>query len=280
MGLLFTLIAIGGVSIGATIDKLNFSKNHISFRQVMALVFLAMSVSLLLFIIVTKQPFPKFSLFSFGLIALIALVSFAGNIFDYLSLKVDDLSLREPMLDFEPILAGLVGYFLFPAERRIGFLVAFILGAFVVYWGTHRRSLRKLQRKGMSYLLLSAVFYALLPSIYKVAMVYIGPAYISFFRVTAILLLTMLFFPVRKLHRLSPGKVAYSFSAGIFYALAAVAGLYAIKALGVVLTSLLMLLGPVLRYLASYFILKEKVRSGEVFASFLLVAVILVSIFI
>jgi glucose uptake protein GlcU len=62
------------------------------------------------------------------------------------------------------------------------------------------------------------------------------------------------------------------------YAVGAVASLYAIQRLGVVLAMLLSLLGPFLRYYSGYFILKENVRKGEMVSSFLLALVVLVPI--
>jgi len=276
MGFLYLFISIFGESAGTTIDKLNFRKNSIAARQLMFLIFIAMAAILTLFIYLTKQPFPRFTLITIGLISLIALVSFSSNVFDILSLKADDLSLREPLCDFEPIVAGLVGYALFPAERKPGFLLAFILGAIIVYYGTHRRKLRRLQKKGMSYLALAISFEALLPSVYKETLGYLSPSYIAWFRVVSVLVLTSLFFPPKKALRASSKKLSYSFLSGIAYSVGAVASIYAIKELGVVLTMLLMLLGPFLRYMAGYFILKEKVRKGEVASSVLLALVVLV----
>ena len=280
MGFLYLFIAIASESAAKTIDKLNFSKTRIASRHLMLLVFVAMSVSLLLFIILTNRPLPELSLIPIILLSLIGLISFGGNVLDFLSLKADDLSLREPLVDFEPILAGLVGYLLFPAERQPGFLLAFGLGALIVYWGTHRRKLRKLQRKGMFYLVLAVLLYALLPSLYKLTLEYVSPEYITFFRVVSILLLTVIFNPVKKLKSLSPPKIVYGFASGIIYAIGAVASLYVIKTFGVVVTALLHLLGPALRYTSGYLILKEKVRRGEVVSSFLLAVVILATIFI
>lgn len=278
MGFLFSLIAILGDSSGKTLDKLNFSKNRITFRQMMLVGFLGMGGSLLVFILLTKQPFPRLSLISLGLVILVALVSFGNNIFDTLSLKADDLSLREPMVDFEPILAGLVGYALFPAERKPLFLVAFVLGALIVYWGTHRRKLRRLQKKGMMYMLLAALLYAFLPSIYKITLAYLSPAYIAFFRIASILVLTNIFLPVKKVGAISRSKWTYGLLAGLIYAIEAIASLYAIKSLGVVLTMVILMLGPALRYWSSYFILKEEVRMGEMVSSFMLTAVVLVAV--
>ena len=278
MGFLYLLLSIIAESTGKTIDKLNFRRNRIAARQMNLLVFFAMAVCLLLFFLVVKQPPPHFALVTIGLIALIALASFGSNVFDVLSLKSDDLSLREPLLDFEPIVAGLIGYMLFPAERKPGFLLAFVLGAFIVYYGTHRRKLRRMQAKGMSYLLLAVCFESMLPSIYKVTLGHLSPFYIALLRCLTVLVLSSLFFRPKNLRKTSAKKFSYSFLSGIVYAVGAVVSLYAIRELGVVLTMLLMLLGPFLRYLSGYFILKEKVRVGEMVSSFLLALVVLVPI--
>jgi drug/metabolite transporter (DMT)-like permease len=278
MGILFALLATIGESIAKTVDKLNFTRNRISSRQLLFLVFLGMFISLLLFIVITRQPLPQFSLITLGLALIIGLVSFASNVLDVLSLRVNDISLREPMLDFEPAVAGLVGYIFFPAERKTGYLIAFILAFFIVRYGTHRRTLQKAQRKGMSYMLLATLLNALLPNMYKVTLGYMSPAYIAFFRVAAVLVLATLFFSFKN-QDYSAKKVTYGLTSGVIYAAETVFSLYAIHILGVVVTMLLLLLGPALRYISGYFILKEKVRRGEVMASLLLAGVVLAAVF-
>src|SRR5665213_718503 len=278
MGLLYLLLSIISESTAKTIDKLNFRRNRIASRQMNLLLFFAMAVCLLLYLLIAKPPLPHFALVTVGLVALIALASFGSNVFDVLSLKADDLSLREPLLDFQPIVAGLIGYMLFPAERKPGFLLAFVLGAVIVYYGTHRRKLRRLQKKGMSYLTLAICFEAFLPSIYKVTLIHLSPFYIALFRVLSVLVLSSLFFPPRNVPHLTSKKFGYAFLSGIVYAIGTVSSLYAIRELGVVLTMLLMLLGPFLRYMSGYFILKENVRKGEIASSFLLALVVLVPI--
>lgn len=277
MGFLYLFISIFSESAGKTIDKLNFARNHINARQYMFLVFLAMYLSLLVFIIADKQPFPHFSAASLGILILIAAFSFGGNVFDCLSVKANDLSLREPLVDFEPIVAGLAAYIIFPAERKPAFLVAFALGALIVRWGIHRRKLRKHQIKGLFYLWIAVFLYAILPSLYKEALIYMSPVYIAFFRLASVLLLTTIFFPYKSTKGLSGKKVWYSSVSGVIYALGAVTSIYAIQVLGVVLTMLFLMLGPAMRYLAGYFILKEKVRRGEIISSLLLALVVLVA---
>ena len=277
MGFLSLFISIFGESAGKTVDKLNFRRNHITVRQDVFFGFLIMSASLLLYVMVTHQPFPHLPLAALAITILIALFSFGDNVFDTLSVKADDISLREPLVDFEPIAAGLVGYALFPAERKTAFLVAFLIGAFIVHWGIHRRKLRKFQSKGMYYLWIAVALQAILPSLYKEALVYLSPVYIALFRLISVLILTSIFFPIKNLRNVTPRLIRYSLAAGIIYAIAAVASIYAIQVLGVVLTMLFYMLGPALRYLSSHFILKEKVRKGEVMSSLLLAAVVLVA---
>lgn len=279
MEFLFPLASIVSEATAKTIDKLNFSTTRISPNYLMRLVFLGMAGSLLVYVLITSKPLPDFSMAAAGFVILIALVSFAGNVFDYLSLKSDDLSLREPMLGFEPILAGLFGYLFFASERNPVLLPAFLLSAVVVYFGTHQRRLGRLQKRGMLYLLLAVLFYALLPSVYKLTLPYISPEYIALFRVVAILLLVSLLLPVRRTKkRLKNGRTArrtvFGLGSGVIYAVGTVTSLYAIQTLGVAQTMLLLTLGPALIYLSGYFILKEKERKGEIISSACLVVIV------
>lgn len=282
MEFLFPLAAIVSEASAKTIDKLNFSHNRISASYLMQLVFVGMSGALLVYVVVASVPLPVWSVVAAGLMVLIAVVSFAGNVFDYLSLKSDDLSLREPMFGFEPILAGLFGYIFFTSDRDPVLLPAFLLSALVVYFGTHQRRLGRLQKKGMFYLLLAVLLYALLPSIYKATLPYVSPEYIALFRVTAILALTFLFFPI-KAHkrRLKKGRsgrqLIYGLTSGVIYAVGTVASLYAIQKFGVAQAMLFLMLGPALIYLSGYFILKEKERKGEIISSACLAVIVLVA---
>jgi glucose uptake protein GlcU len=280
MDFLYLLSSVLGESAGNIFDKINFRRNKVGFRQLLLITFLFMSLFLLGFILLTKPTFPELTIVPVSLVVLIGLFSFGGNAFDYLSLKADDISLREPLLDFEPVLAGLIGYVLFPAERKTPILIAFILGALVVRWGIHRRKLRSAQKKGMGYLLMGIVLYAVLPSLYKEAVNYMSPAYIAFFRVVLILLLTAIVFPVKSLRGYTPRRLWYSLLASAACSVAAVTSLYAIRFYGVVVTMLFMMLGPALRYLGGQFILKEKIRRGEVLASLMLTLIVAVAVFI
>jgi drug/metabolite transporter (DMT)-like permease len=274
MDFLYPLIAVVSDSASQTVERLNFRKHSISATYLMWVVFTGMFGSLLIYVTLTGKPLPQFTIGLIGLLVLIALVSFIANIFDYLSLKADDITLRQPMLSFEPILAGLFGYIFFPSERKPAFLIALILSLAVVHFGLHRRRLGRVQSRGIGYLFMAIVCYALLPSIYKKTLPHMSPEFIAFFRVSAILLLTTIFMPIK--FDLKPSnKVFLGLLAGIFNAVGAVTSLYAFEKLGVVQTSLLLVLAPVLIYISGFFVLREKIHMGELVSSFCLAIIVI-----
>jgi glucose uptake protein GlcU len=279
MGITYLLSSIIAESTGKTIDKLNFRKNKIDPRQSLLVCFVVMTVSVLAYAILSKQPFPSVPLAAVGLLIGIAIFSFGGNVFDEISLQKADLSLREPLVDFEPIATGLIAYALFPSERKPAFLVAFLLGALIVRWGIHRRKLRTSQKKGMFYLWIAVLLYAIVPVFYKDALNYLSPTYIALFRLSSITVLLLLFFRPKRHKKLTGKMFGYSVVAGLAYAVGAVVSLYAIKTYGLVLTMLFLMLGPALRYLAGQFILREKVRRGEVLSSLMLTLVVAIAAF-
>jgi len=276
----YLITSIFAESGGKTLDKLNFRRNKIHPRQSLLLAFMVMVLSVAGYTVVTKQPFPELPLPAVLLLVGIALFSFGGNVFDEISLQKDDLSLREPLVDFEPIATGLIAYLLFPDERKPAILIAFILGAFIVRWGVHHRKLRAYQKKGMTYLWIAVVLYAIVPVFYKEALEYMPPAYIALFRIISIFILILLFFRPKRNKKLTSSMLKYGIPAGVIYAIGAVVSLYAIQSYGLVMTMLFLMLGPALRYLAGQFILHEKVRRGEVLSSLMLAVVVAIAAFV
>lgn len=278
MELFYPLAAVLGFAASELTDKYNYTRTRISPNHVMRLVFLGMSLAIGIYIFTMQIPLPIPSFVAFGLVLLIILVSFVGNISDYLSLRSNDLSLRQPVLGFEPILAALFGQIFFPAERSISFLVAIAASFAIVYLGIYRIRLGKRQRRGLIYLLLAVLLYALLPSIYKLVLPYVSPEWVTLLRVTAILLLAGLFLPVKR-HKKSPRKVLLGLVSGVACAAGSIASLYAILLLGVTQTMLLVLLTPAIIYTFAYLFFGEKFHPSEVAASAALAAIVVVVTF-
>ena len=233
-----------------------------------------MAICLVPYALLSHQPTPTITTTSIVLISAIIGVSFIANVFDALSLKADNLALREPLLDFYPILAGFMGYVFFPEERSLVTLIAFAAGALVMEWGMHRLKMRSLQRKGIVYLILSVCFYAILPTLYHYALEYFSPAYITAIRVLGIILLVSFFMRPKSPRGFTVKRIGYCLASGICASVSAIAGLYAIQTYGVVTTMLFLMLAPALRYLASQYILGETVKKVEIISSLILTLIV------
>jgi glucose uptake protein GlcU len=274
MNFSYLLISIFAESAGKTVDKLNYRRNNIAPRNALFLTFFMMSLCTAGYVFFMPQPQIHLSLNLALLLTGIAIFSFLGNVFDEVSLKTTGLSEREPLINFIPILAGLIGYLLFPEQRDPAALVAFVLGTSIVYWGVGNTHIRKSHNKGMFYLLIGVSLYATLPSMYGQVIKYMSPAELALFRSVAVLILASLFFAPKNWKGFNSKRVHYSFVAGAIYAVGAITSLYAIQAYGVVLTMMFLMLGPALSHLAGWLILREKISRISVISSIMLTLVV------
>lgn len=279
--LFYPIIAVICETTGYLVDKYNYKTTQISVHFLMRLIFLTMGVSLLLYVVVAGIPLLAFSVVAMLLLVLLAIVSFFGNFFDYLSLRNNDLSLRQPILGMEPILASFLGQIFFADERKDIFLIAILLSCAVMYIGYRNTRVSLEQKKGMQYLLIAVAIYAFGPSIYKITLPYISPEYITLFRVLFILILSSVLLPVKRGESKNRNnKIVLGIGAGILYAAGAVASLYAIDAYGVTQTMLLLALTPAIVYLSAHFFFKERVLGRCLLSSACLIAIILGTTFI
>lgn len=274
MNFSFLLVSMFAETAGKTVDKLNYRRNNIAPRNSLFLTFIVMSICTAAYVAVNPQQHIHITLGLAALLAGVALFLFLGNVFDEVSLKTTGLSEREPLVNFEPILAGLIAYLLFPDERNPAALVAFALGTLIIYWSIGRVHFKKSHNKGMLYLLIGVSLYAVLPSLYGLVLKDVSPAELALFRCVSVLMLASLFFAPRKWKGFTTKRVQYGIVAGVFYAVGAITSLYAIEAFGVVLTMMFLMLGPALSHLSGWLILREKINRIAVMSSLMLTLVV------
>lgn len=274
MYFLYPLISVLSESIAKTIDKVNYNKNKVNPRELLFLLFVTMSVGTAVSLLFIDQAFPVLSLSLVGLIILVIVVSFAQNFFDYVGLSTKNLSLREPIINLQPIFASFFAYLLFPSERNIKYLAAIFLGVAIIYIGSSRRKYKLTFDRGVAYLFVGMLCSAILASIYKLGLETISPLYLFLFRATGVLILLQLFFRPN-LKSLKKNQVALGVCSGLIYIAGNLGQLYSIQYLGLNLTILLLLLGPGVIYTASSFVLKEKVQYRQIATSAALLCVII-----
>jgi len=273
MDLLYPILAVISESVGKTADKFNYTRNKIRPRELLFLLFSTIIIGLLASLVFIPQSFPILSLGTVGIIAFMIAISFGQNFFDYVGLHTKNLSLREPISNLEPILASFLAYLLFPSERNVKYIVAIFTGVIILYLGSADRKLKLTFDKGIIYLLLGTVCSAILASVYKFGLETIAPLYLLLFRIIGVLVLTQLFFRPN-LRSLKKPQIGLGVVSGLIYIAGNLTRLYSIQHLGLNITILILLLGPVVVYIASAVVIKEKVQPKQIVASAALLALI------
>ncbi len=279
MDFIYPLLSVVGESVAKTIDKLNYQKNKIMPNQLMFLFLGTMAAGLLISTIFIHQPIPKVSLAVAGLVLLMIVLSFGQNFFDYVGLQTKNLSLREPINNFEPILASFLAYTLFPSEQNIKYVVAILIGSAILYLSNSNKRFRLEFDRGTVYLFLGVVCSAILASVYKLGLESISPFYLLLFRVSGVLLLVQ-FFLKPQLRNIRKNQAALGIVSGLIYLIGNLTRLYSIKLLGLNFTIMILMLGPVMIYIGSWFVLKEKVLPKQIVASAALLAVVIWAIYL
>lgn len=271
-------IALFSEVAGKTIDKLNFNRHKIGSNELIILLFGTMFAGVLVSLPVIRPPLPEVSFFLAALLGLMVLVSFGQNYFDFKGLSTTNLSVREPISNFKPILASFLAFAIFPSEREIKYVAAIVLGSLILYWGNSNRRLRLQWDRGVLYLFLAAVCSAILASIYKFGLETLDPFYLLLIRTAGILALSPLLMRQLgpRLRKLNRKQVGYGIAGGIAYLIGNLAEYYSIRDLGLNFTILILLLGPSLFYLYCALVLKEQVTAKQIATSAALLAIIIV----
>lgn len=271
MGHTYLIFAMFAENAGKILDKYNYSHNKIEPRESLAFGFSTMAIVIATFSAISRPEIPPATLVAVLPLVAIITLSFANNILDEQSLKINKLSLREPLSNFRPILAGSIGYVLFPDERNTILLLALIAGALIVAWGVKPKELSGLQRKGVTYMLLTIITGAIITNVYALALDNSAPEFIALIRTASLSVLFWVFFrPKRRKFTRKRQALTFSIGAGIVYGGGAILSLYALQTLGVVTTALLTLLGPALRYLSAYLFLSDVPTRQQIMSSALL----------
>jgi drug/metabolite transporter (DMT)-like permease len=238
-----------------------------------------MVAGLLIFALFIHQPIPSITLATAGLIIFMVIVSFGQNFFDYEGMHTKNLSLREPINNFQPVLAAFLAYLLFPSERNNKYIIAILAGAVILYISNANRKLRLEIDKGTIYLFLAAVASAILASIYKVGLEHASPFYMLLFRSIGVLLLIGLFFKPRP-RDIKKAQAIFGIGSGILYIIGNLLQLYSIQHLGLNFTIMILMLGPTLIYAGSALVLEEKVLPKQIVASVMLLAIIIWAVYL
>jgi drug/metabolite transporter (DMT)-like permease len=279
---------LGAVSIvgstilaGSTIlQKTLLKKKEMDIKFYYILEFFFIVLSMLPFIFffwrLDSQAFAPKNLFVFSLVILF---SFIANVLTYYSMKWEKVTNIEPAKILEPIFVVLIaivfsyiidnGLF----ERNLNVIIpALIAGVALIF--SH---IKKHHLKFNKYFIAAVVgsfFFALELALSKIILDYYSP--ITFYFVRCSFLLVVSFLAFRPKFVKMETKVKWqAFAVGAGWALYRVIVYYGYQKLGVISTTLVLMLGPVLVYVFARKFLKEKLSWRNIVASIIILACVL-----
>lgn len=268
-------IALAG---GIIIQRFVLKKKGISIKQYSVLEFLAIVLVMLPFIyFFWKVDSEAFQLKNLILFLCVIALSIVANLFSYYSVKGEKVSNLEPAKVMEPffviILAIIFSFFLPGFEKNPKVIVPAILSVTALVLSHIKKHHLKFNKYFIA-AIFGSFFFGLELVISKLILEFYNPITFYFLRGVFVLVFFSMFFhpnlkeqvKKRKFHFLSLGAI------WVFYRIIVY---YGYIHLGVISTTLIFLLGPILVYFFARLFLKEKFNWKNIIASIIIVASII-----
>jgi drug/metabolite transporter (DMT)-like permease len=211
--------------------------------------------------------------------SLVILFSIVANLFTYYSMKWEKVSNIEPAKILEPLFVIILAIFfsylvdgnLF--DRKLSVIIpAFIAGLALIFSHIEKHHLRF--NKYFIAAVLGSFFFALELVISRLILDYYSPMTFYFLRGLSIFTLSLIVF--RPKMRKIQTKVKFQILAiGMLWVLFRVIVYYGYINLGVIFTTLVIMLAPIFIYLFAYIFLKEKLKPKNIIAALIILASVL-----
>lgn len=264
------IIATITQAFGVTLDKVVLSYRKIPVKDFVPIVFFFLCFFTLPALFfrgsINWQIFLtlKYIIFYF----LMIIIAVLWNILYYHGVRSERVQEFELILMLNPLIVILLAAFFFPAERNLQIIVAGIVASFALIFA-HLKREHLVFSKTALWLIVCVVLMSVETIMHRVLLNFISPAALYFSRTLLLLLFFTLFYRpnISGLNRASIGLIALN---GLLGATQFVARFYGYRDAGVIITTLILTLAPILIYLAAYLYFKEKINKKIIFAGLII----------
>ncbi len=282
---MYYLPFIGAIALasGFMLEKIVLRKRKIDIKLYQTASFLAITLVMipLLFFFwkLESGAFTKTNLFIFFLVILFSMIA---NMFTFYSMKWEKVSNLEPAKMLEPLftilLAIIFSFFAIDLyTRNYKVIIPGIIAGLALIFSQIKKHHITFNKYFIA-AIFGAFFFALELVISKLILQYYSPLTFYFLRCSAIFLLSFIIFrpDFRKLNK----KVnLYILITGAVWVIYRTIVYYGYIKLGVIFTTLIIMLGPVFVYVFSKIFLKEKIEKRNIFASIVIILCVLYALF-
>lgn len=278
--MLQAFIASIGYAGGIVVDKVILSRYKLPVKRFIPLLFiwLAIITAFLLpkFGVVDWQVFgtTKYLLLFFAMLV----VAITWNSFYYRGIQEEEIHEFELIMLLSPLATIILSEIFLPSERNLELFIAGSIASLALVISRFRHHHLQITRN--SGIIVAAMFLMSLESIIiKLLLDVFSPASLYFIR-TAIMSIVFLILWRPKLFSMPKRCFVYVIISAIFGVIQMVLKFYGFQKLGVVETTIILVLGPFLVYFFSAFYFKENLKKRDIIAALIvIVAVIYVTFF-
>jgi len=208
----------------------------------------------------------------------IVFFSILANFFAFYSLKREKITRLEPVRLLEPLFVVLLAFLFFSSERNPNVIIpAFIAGLALVFSHVKRHHL-KINRYILAGIA-GSLFYAIDLILTKIILDYYNPLTLYFIRSCLVLVFSFLIFRPNLIRGFDKKEKFFVVIIGIAWVVFRVATYYGYIYLGVVSTTLVLMLGPVFVYMLARIFLKEKLEWKNIASTIIILGCVLYAMF-
>lgn len=282
---MFYIPILGAIALatGTIIQKKLLSLKKIGIKLYQSTEFLAIVIAMLPFIYffwkVDSQALEFKNIFIFGLVILF---SITANLFTFYSMKWEKVTNLEPAKILEPlfviILAIFFSFFIDSHlyERNLKVIIpALIAGAALIF--SHIKKSHLNFNKYFIAAIMGSFFFALELVISRLILDFYSPITFYFIRCSTIFLISLIVFKP-KFKLLNKKSIFMFFIIGIIWAVYRIIIYWGYTNLGVIFTTLIIMLGPIFIYLFAWKFLKEKINWKNIVASIIIIICIVYAV--
>ncbi len=274
--MIFPIIASVAKASGIMVDKYLLSSKGMKISKFVVWLFLFLAIFTFPVLVFDSQILKEaLELRQLALFGLMVILAATWNVLYYNSIKKETVQEFEPILMLSPLVVILITPIFFPQEVSQNiFYIAIIAGISLVLSHLEENHF-KISRDSLG-LLVSVIVMSLEVMVIRELLYFYSPATLYFFR-CLILLIIYLFIYRRELaekNRVSYLSISITGLLGVAQMLAS---FYGYQSAGLIFTTLVLIIAPVLVYLYCFIILKEKIKPKKLVGGVIILACVIVA---
>lgn len=270
---MFAFISALSQTGGILIDKIALTRRRVEIRVYIPITFLFL-------VIFTGFLYPIFGRINLNFLKPNFLVFFLimiicailWNIFYYKGVQAEKVQDYELIIIFQPLLTILLAALFYPSERNIHIFVASIIASLALILA-HLKKHHLEFTLGAWELVVAVVLMSVELIIVKELLRVYSPVALYFFR-TGIVFSFFYFYFRPQINKIARANIMFMASSSILGTIQMISKFYGFEAYGIVYTSLILILSPILVYILSNIVLHERFRARTIISFVVILACI------